>query len=126
MQKYLLDNPSYLDDIHLLGYASNQQRDWLYEHSLAFVFPSVYEGFGLPVLEAMQYGTPVITYKNSSIQEVAQSSAIYTYGTLGIADKAKELLNNAELRNTLSMKGLKQAAKFTWAKTKDSILTALS
>lgn len=127
MQKYLLDNTSYLDGIHLVGYASNEQRDWLYRHALAFVFPSVYEGFGLPVLEAMQYGTPVITYKNSSIKEVAESSAIYTYGTIGITTEvAKLLADTTDVRSKLSSAGHKQTAKYTWKQTTDAILAAIS
>ncbi len=126
MKKYLEENTSYIEDIHLLGYTDNQQRDWLYEHTLAFVFPSVYEGFGLPVLEAMSYGAPVITYNNTSISEVSGSHALYANDFLDIARFAHKLLLEPDYSLSMSKNGSKHAKSFTWAKTKSAILEALN
>jgi len=125
MKKYMEDNTSYNDDIHLLGYITNDQRDWLYTNALAFVFPSVYEGFGLPVLEAMSQNAPVITYKNTAIAEVAGDKAIYANGFLEIIDEVERLINNPNYAAELTLKGKKHADNFTWTKTKDQILKAL-
>jgi len=125
MKKYMEDNTSYSDDIHLLGYISNDQRDWLYSNALAFVFPSVYEGFGLPVLEAMSHNAPVITYNNTAIAEVAGDKAIYANGFLEIIDEVENLIKNPTHTTEVTLKGYEHSHTFTWTKTKDKILKAL-
>jgi glycosyltransferase involved in cell wall biosynthesis len=79
------------------------------------IFPSLYEGFGLPVLEAMRLGTPVISSTESSIPEVAGDAAMLVdpYDTQAITTAIRELNSNAELRGELSSKGLKQAALYS-------------
>lgn len=62
---------SYRSDIHLFGFVTERERHWLYDNAAAFVFPSEYEGFGLPVLEALIRGLAVVTFRNSSLEEVA-------------------------------------------------------
>lgn len=125
MKKYLEENTSYADDTHLIGYITNDQRDWLYQHALAFVFPSVYEGFGLPVLEAMSQGAPVITYNNTAIAEAAGDKALFATGPLDIIDHVETLLEKPSFRETISKEGRAHAEQFTWSKTKDGILRAL-
>ena len=125
MKQYMEDNTSYNDDIHLLGYITNDQRDWLYSNALAFVFPSVYEGFGLPVLEAMSQNAPVITYNNTAIAEVAGDKAIYANGFLEIIDEVEKLIKNPSYAAEIKLKGSKHSRNFTWTKTKDKILKAL-
>jgi len=125
MKKYMEQNMSYNNDIHLLGYISNDQRDWLYSNALAFVFPSIYEGFGLPVLEAMSHNAPVITYENTSITEVAGDKAIYANGFLEIIDEVENLIKNPEYAAKLVSQGNKHSQQFTWTKTKDKVLKAL-
>lgn len=125
MKKYMEDNTSYSDDIHLLGYISNNQRDWLYSNALAFIFPSIYEGFGLPVLEAMSQNAPVITYNNTAIAEVAGDKAIYANGFLEIIDEVENLIKNPAYATEVTLKGNKHSRRFTWTKTKDNILKAL-
>ncbi len=117
-------NTSYLEDVYFLGFVSDQQRDWLYGHALAFVYPSLYEGFGLPILEAMRYGTPVITYKNSSIYEVAGDAAIYAHDALSIKDACLELISNPK-KEYYKNQGKQQAAKFSWEKTVAAMLGKL-
>jgi glycosyltransferase involved in cell wall biosynthesis len=125
IKKYLEENTSYMDDIHLLGYVDDEHRDWLFEHALAFVFPSIYEGFGLPVLEAMSYGAPVITFKNTSIYELAGTKALYANDFLDIADHTLHLLEDPEYARNISTEGASHARQFTWKKTKTAILDIL-
>lgn len=66
-----LMSSSYREDIHLLGFVDPATRSWLYERAEAFVFPSLHEGFGLPVIESLSLGCPVVAYDNTSISEVA-------------------------------------------------------
>jgi glycosyltransferase involved in cell wall biosynthesis len=74
----------------------------------------------------MGHGTPVITYKNSSLPEVGGSAVIYADNYQGIADSIEELLNNKTLRKKYSDAGLAQSEKFSWAKTSEQILKLLS
>jgi glycosyltransferase involved in cell wall biosynthesis len=124
VQNYLSES-SYLDDISFLGFVSDPQREWLYSHAKAMVYPSVYEGFGLPILEAMQHGTPVITYDNSSIREVAGSAAIYAYGANDIKDCVEKLLLDKRMWEKYGKLGREQASKFDWQKTAKSIVNEL-
>jgi glycosyltransferase involved in cell wall biosynthesis len=121
LQEYF-SNSSYLDDIYFMGFVTDEQRDWLYKNAIAFVYPSVYEGFGLPVLEAMQYGAPVITYDNTSIKEVAHDSAIYTTDFRSIQSEIQKLINDEEYRAKYSQKGIEQSGKFSWASTAERYL----
>lgn len=119
---YLVNHPTYIDDIYFAGYVNEESLNWLYTNALVFVYPSVYEGFGLPILEAMQFGTPVITYRNSSIPEVAGSSAMYAEDFLDIENHIINLLKNPALVSKYSKLGKKQAVKFSWQKTTKSII----
>ncbi len=126
MKSYIQNNTSYLSDIHLLGYVDNIQRDWLYKNTLAFIFPSVYEGFGLPVLEAMSHRAAVITYDNTAITEVAGKSVLYADSFLQIAEHVTAILDNPKSLEKIKQLGVARAQLFTWEKTKDKILKALS
>ncbi|GAC1570422.1 MAG: hypothetical protein NVS3B23_02090 [Candidatus Saccharimonadales bacterium] len=84
---------SYLQDIIFMGFVNDKQRDWLYKNALAYVFPSKYEGFGLPVLEALIHGTPVISYPNKATVEVAGNTPFYAYNAFDIQNKTAEILN---------------------------------
>ncbi|MDZ7786323.1 MAG: glycosyltransferase family 1 protein [Candidatus Saccharibacteria bacterium] len=116
---------SYMDDIYFLGFVTDKQREWLYENALAFVYPSVYEGFGLPVIEAMLRGTPVITYKNTSIEEVAGSAALYAHNSDTILEQTQKLLTDSKLRGKYKNLGKKQASKFSWNETSRCIVKKL-
>jgi glycosyltransferase involved in cell wall biosynthesis len=87
--------------------------------ALAFVYPSVYEGFGLPVLEAMQCGAPVITSRISSLPEVAGDAALMVEprDVEGLARAMRRVLAEPGLREELRGRGLAQAAKFSWHRT---------
>jgi glycosyltransferase involved in cell wall biosynthesis len=103
----------------------------LLRQSVALVFPSHYEGFGLPVLEAMASGTAVITSNVSSLPEVAGSAAILVgpNDVAGMTDAMERLLQDDKFRGTYVIKGLARAAQFTWKKSgqllSDAIETVL-
>jgi len=89
--------------------------------------PSLYEGFGLPVLEAMKYQCPVITSNISSLPEAGGDAALYVNpeDSHDIAQKMKNIWEDKELRKKLVVKGNKQIMKFSWEKTAKETLTAL-
>ena len=101
------------------GYLSDQELALLYHGTLALIYPSLYEGFGLPILEAMSCGTPVICSNTSSMPEVAGDAAIMV-DPLSISDISEAIARVAQsrsVRDDLRRKGMKRAAKFSWQKT---------
>ncbi len=101
------------------GFVNNDDLVALYNAAKLFVMPSFYEGFGLPVLEAMRSGCPVITTKMGSLPEVAGEAGYFVNpdDIDSIASGIKRVMENADLREELSKKGLEQAKKFSWHKT---------
>jgi len=115
------------DKVKFLDYVSDEDLPLLYKNALCFVLPSLYEGFGLPVLEAMQYGCPVITSNVSSLPEAGGGAALYV-DPLNVDDISRNLeliINNSELRNKLIKKGYEQVKKFSWEKTAKETLSVL-
>lgn len=104
------------EHVRFLHHVSNDDLIMLYNAALFFVFPSRYEGFGLPILEAMACGTPVIAANNSSIPEVAGDAAILVDAELPviIAHEMARLLEDEALRREMSARSLKRAAAFSW------------
>ncbi len=102
-----------------VGYVSDEQLVALYRRATALVFPSRYEGFGLPVLEAMRLGTPVICGISSSLPEVAGDAAEYCDVTeaASLADAMERLLNESARAALLRERGQQRAAQFSWATT---------
>lgn len=100
------------------NHVSNRELVKLYNQAKIFIYPSVYEGFGLPVLEAMSCGTPVITSCTSSLPEVAGQAAIYIdpNSVQDITNNIQKLLGDEKLQEKLSIMGIKQAQKFSWKK----------
>ena len=105
--------------IHVLGFVENNDLVGLYNAATVFVMPSLYEGFGLPVLEALSCGCPVVTSKAGSIPEVAGDAAYYVdaKNINSIANGIEDVYSNDGLMNRLSEKGFLQAKKFSWRKT---------
>lgn len=102
-----------------LGFIPNEDLVALYNLATVFTMPSLYEGFGLPILEAMACGTPVVTSKKGSLAEVAGEGAFLVdpYDINNIANGIGEVYFNKKLQQELIKKGLAQAKKFTWGKT---------
>lgn len=109
------------DKIHFLGYIETEQLVALYSLAAFFVFPSLYEGFGIPPLEAMQCGCPVITSNSSSLPEVVADAAVkISPDDVDSLKKALlQMIENPELSKKYKKEGLLQAKKFSWAKSAD-------
>jgi len=112
------------DKVKLLSFVPRKDLPALYKNAGVFVYPSLYEGFGLPVLEAMNCGTAVICSNASSLPEVGGEAVEYfnPKDEKELAEKMKKVLNDNNLRNELSAKGKKQAKKFSWSKFTKKIM----
>lgn len=117
--KERLNNYKYIEDVILPGFVTQEQKRALMSGATTFLFPSEYEGFGLPVLEAMACGTPVITTNVSSLPEVGGDAALYVTPKQPeeLADAIERMLNSNSLRKEYVEKGFKQCKKFSWDKT---------
>lgn len=109
----------YRDDVVLLNYLPEDELANITASAYAMLFPSLFEGFGVPVIEAMQSAVPVITSNTSSLPEIGGSAALYADPTDAdaIAKQMLQLYKDESLRNKLIEEGKVQAAKFSWDKT---------
>lgn len=114
-------------NVHFLGYLSNKSLVKLYNLAQALVFPSFYEGFGIPPLEAMKCGCPVIASFSSSLPEVVGDSAILVNpeSHMEIAGAMIKILTDEDLRESLSNKGIVQAGKFSWETSARQLLQTI-
>jgi glycosyltransferase involved in cell wall biosynthesis len=98
------------------GYVDDDDLPALYRGAMLFVFPSLYEGFGLPILEAMASGLPVVASDTASIPEVAGDAAILVdpHDSRAMAEAMARVLAEDQLREALAQKGLARARGFTW------------
>jgi len=105
-----------VDDIILLGFIEDKYKTQLYKLADLFVFPSFYEGFGFPVLEAMACRVPVVTSPVSSLPEVCETAALYAdpFNVNELSEVIWQGLNDQELRSDLIQKGQEQIKKFSW------------
>jgi glycosyltransferase involved in cell wall biosynthesis len=112
------------DRVRFTGWLADNVLDGLYRAATCLVFPSLAEGFGLPVLDALLRGTPVATSNATSLPEVAGDAALYfdPEDTDAIAAAIERLLEDDGLRERLRKAGPAQAAKFSWARTADGTL----
>lgn len=115
------------DRVKFLDSVPDEDLPSFYANAACFVLPSLYEGFGLPVLEAMQYGCPVITSNVSSLPEAGGDAAIYVdpQSAADISEKIERVLGSESLRNEMREKGFLQAKKFSWEKTAKETLKVL-
>jgi len=109
----------FVKDIILAGYVPKKELPIFYSMAEIFVYPSVYEGFGLPILEAMACGTPVITSGISSLPEVGGSAVLYSNpnSVTELSQHIITLCSDSDIRKKYSQLGLNQSAQFSWKKT---------
>ncbi|STR45486.1 glycosyltransferase family 4 protein [Iodobacter fluviatilis] len=121
------DSSSPFERVKFIGYIPDEELKALYENALAFVFPSTYEGFGIPPLEAMECGCPVIASNLASIPEVCGDAAYY-FDPLDIAsitEAIEEIIANSKLREKLVIKGFERVAFFDWNHTAKKLFNDL-
>lgn len=113
--------------LHELGWIEDATLASLYHNAAVFAFPSRYEGFGLPALEAMTHGTPVITTSNTAIPEAADDAAVYipVDDDLALSDAILRILDDPSFAADLRARGLRRAAEMTWNKTALATLDVL-
>lgn len=111
-------------NITVTGFVSNAQLVWLYEHCAAYVFPSFMEGFGLPGLEAMYHGAPVVSSDATCLPEIYGDAALYTdpRNPTTMATDIETLLTDKKLADALRKKGHEQAKKYSWRRMAEQTL----
>jgi len=114
-----LDEAGVRDSVIMTGYVPEADLPALYSGALCFVYPSYFEGFGLPPLEAMKCGAPAIVGNRTSLPEVVGDAALMVdpFDTEAIAAAIKRLINDSTLRNELSLKSRERASAFNWRDT---------
>lgn len=110
------------DRVRLIEYVSDEELRSLYSRARLFVHPSLYEGFGLPVLEAMACGAPVVASNSTSIPEVAGDAAVLVDPTNvhAIAEAMRQVLTDGDLLASLRVKGFERARQFTWQRAAET------
>lgn len=119
-----IDNSPWKDFIHHLDYLSDELVALFYSQADVFVYPSYYEGFGLPVLEAMTLGAPVVSSNSSSIPEVAGNAAMLVSPSepIELAESILKVISDSSLRQDLIVKGKERAKLFSWERTAQETL----
>ncbi len=115
------------DNIVLMGYLQDAELASLYQHALCLVYPSLYEGFGLPALEAMTCGCPVVVSRIASLPEVCGDAAYYVepYDIDSIAEGIRKVATDEQLRKTLMKKGAERVAMFNWKASAKQLLEVI-
>ncbi|HLN19304.1 MAG TPA: glycosyltransferase family 1 protein [Patescibacteria group bacterium] len=114
--KYKIQNIRYWDDVILPGYITEEEKLQLLSSAEIFLFPTSYEGFGLPILEAQSIGTPVVCSRVSSLPEIGNNSVIYcdSIDSKSIAESMYNLISHAEVRSDIIKKGYENLKRFSW------------
>lgn len=112
------------DRVRFAGYLDEEDLPLWYAAASVFVFPSIYEGFGMPPLEAMACGTPVVTSNSSSLPEVVGEAGVMVspHDAEGFAKAIMRLLDDADLAADLRERGIAQAQRFTWKQAAERTL----
>jgi glycosyltransferase involved in cell wall biosynthesis len=124
------DLPAYIasldikNDVHLLGYVSDVQLRWLYRHCFAFLYPALFEGFGMPVLEAMSLGAAVITSNVTSLPEITGDAtlSVTPEDVDALAEAMLRLQDDSILHADLKQRALARSKFFSWEKTAQEVL----
>lgn len=113
-----------IDGVKILGYVPRKKLIKLHQNALALVYPSLYEGFGLPILSSLSCGVPVVTSNLSSLPEIAGNAALFIDPTKpnAIKNAMHQILSSKDLYQKLKKESLLQAKKFSWKKTAKSTL----
>ena len=119
---------AFRDKIHVTGYAARDAARELYRASEVFVYPSLFEGFGLPVLEAMACGIPVVASTAEALREVGGEAALYAppLDTEALSRQIERALDDEPLRRTSATAGLARAAAFSWESTAEKTAAAVA
>lgn len=122
----LSDNPKLKQRVILTGYIADEDLASLYTNALAFIYISLYEGFGLPPLEAMKCGTPVITSNTSSLPEVVGDAGIMVNPTDvdALCESMAAVYQRASFREQLSLKSIEQSKQFSWERCTQETISA--
>ena len=113
-----------IPDVHFTGFVTDGQLRWLYEQCAAYVFPSLSEGFGLPGLEAMAHGAPVVSSNATCLPEIYGDAAAYfdPLDAVAMADTIRKVLTRPELRHKLVAAGHAQVKKYSWKRMAEQTL----
>lgn len=114
-----------ISGIVFTDFVTEEQLRWLYENAQAYVFPSLSEGFGLPGLEALAHGLPLVSSRATCLPEIYKDTAVYfnPISTSDMAEKIKMVLENNKLAASLRLRGPKLAAQYSWEQTAQQTLT---
>ena len=112
--------------VQILGYLSDKELTSVYQEASMLIMPSLYEGFGLPLLEAMSVGVPVVTSNTSSMPEIVGDAAVLVdpYNVDSIKKGIEKVLTDSKLRSKLSDAGYEQSKLFSWEKAAKETLLA--
>jgi glycosyltransferase involved in cell wall biosynthesis len=120
----LLKEHRYRSRIYFTGYVDASRLSFIYRNALCLLYPSLYEGFGFPILEAMAHGVPVITSNVSSMPEVAGDAALLVdpNDIKSLADSMNKILVNGDMRNIMVSKGYERVREFSWKRCAEETL----
>jgi glycosyltransferase involved in cell wall biosynthesis len=126
--RYMIDELELENDILILGWVEELDLPYIFNKAKAFVFPSFYEGFGIPVIQAMACGTPVLASDIEVLHEVASEAALFfdPKNEEDMADKMRMISVDSDLRNDLKIKGIKRSKSFSWRKCAEETLKEIN
>ena len=115
------------NEVIFTGFVSDEERTWLYQHAQCFILPSKYEGFGMPILEAMSMGCPVVTSKSSSMPEVGGGAALYAEvdSPASFAAQINLVLSDKHLKERMLKAGYEQVKQFSFSKMSEQVWKVL-